>query len=96
MINFELPIEIQRYIHRIGRTARAGKEGVSLTLCDDSESKALKSMIKKTGDQVHKKSLKDPVVKKYLHLITSFEQDYINITMQEAAERSIRKAEMEA
>ena len=65
VINFELPIEIQRYIHRIGRTARAGKEGVSLTLCDESESKTLKSMVKKTGDKVIKKVLKDKIIKKY-------------------------------
>jgi superfamily II DNA/RNA helicase len=37
VINFELPIEINRYIHRIGRTARAGKSGVSITLSDENE-----------------------------------------------------------
>ena len=37
VINFEIPIEITRYIHRVGRTARAGKEGVSLSICDDNE-----------------------------------------------------------
>jgi hypothetical protein len=53
-------------------------------------------MIKKTGDKVHKKSLKEHVVKRYLHMIAGFEQDYINIMMQESTERTIRKAEMEA
>lgn len=38
-------------------------------------------MIKKTGDQVFKKSLKDHVVKKYLHMISNFEQDFNQITM---------------
>jgi ATP-dependent RNA helicase DDX27 len=37
VINYELPIELTRYIHRIGRTARAGSIGTSLTLCSDYE-----------------------------------------------------------
>lgn len=37
VINFELPLEAETYVHRIGRTARAGKEGVAITFCDESE-----------------------------------------------------------
>jgi ATP-dependent RNA helicase RhlE len=37
VINFELPMEAESYVHRIGRTARAGKDGVAITLCDNSE-----------------------------------------------------------
>lgn len=37
VINFELPVEINRYIHRIGRTARAGRTGVSITITDENE-----------------------------------------------------------
>lgn len=37
VINFELPMEAETYVHRIGRTARAGKTGIAITLCDDSE-----------------------------------------------------------
>ena len=32
VINFELPIELEYYIHRVGRTARAGKNGTAITL----------------------------------------------------------------
>ena len=39
-------------------------------------SKKLKSIIKKTGDKVVKKTLKEKVTKKYLHQISSLEQDY--------------------
>ena len=47
VINFEFPVELMRYIHRVGRTARAGKEGVSFTICDESESKKLKKLMRK-------------------------------------------------
>jgi len=37
VINYELPNEPEVYIHRIGRTARAGKRGIALSFCDRSE-----------------------------------------------------------
>jgi ATP-dependent RNA helicase RhlE len=37
VINFELPNEPESYVHRIGRTARAGAEGIALSLCDADE-----------------------------------------------------------
>ncbi len=41
VINFELPDEPQSYVHRIGRTARAGREGVAISLCDMEDRAAL-------------------------------------------------------
>jgi ATP-dependent RNA helicase RhlE len=37
VINFDLPNEPENYVHRIGRTARAGREGVALSFCDAGE-----------------------------------------------------------
>ncbi len=37
VINFELPNEPESYVHRIGRTARAGGEGMAISFCDASE-----------------------------------------------------------
>jgi ATP-dependent RNA helicase RhlE len=37
VINYELPHEPESYIHRIGRTARAGAGGVALSFCDPTE-----------------------------------------------------------
>ncbi len=37
VINFELPNEPESYVHRIGRTARAGARGVALSFCDAAE-----------------------------------------------------------
>ncbi len=37
VINYELPNEPESYVHRIGRTARAGASGVALSFCDPAE-----------------------------------------------------------
>jgi ATP-dependent RNA helicase RhlE len=37
VINFELPNVPESYVHRIGRTARAGREGTAISLCDSEE-----------------------------------------------------------
>jgi len=37
VVNFDLPMEPETYVHRIGRTARAGATGVAFTLCDHDE-----------------------------------------------------------
>jgi ATP-dependent RNA helicase RhlE len=37
VVNFEIPNVPESYVHRIGRTARAGAAGIALSLCDPSE-----------------------------------------------------------
>ena len=44
VINYELPNEPESYVHRIGRTARAGKSGIALSFCDNAERAHLKSI----------------------------------------------------
>ncbi len=44
VINFELPEEPEAYVHRIGRTARAGREGVAISFCDGAERPLLKQI----------------------------------------------------
>ena len=41
VINYDMPEQDELYVHRIGRTARAGKEGVSISLCNMDERKRL-------------------------------------------------------
>lgn len=37
VINYDLPLEAESYVHRIGRTARAGTSGEAISFCDESE-----------------------------------------------------------
>ncbi|MET4635746.1 ATP-dependent RNA helicase RhlE [Kaistia defluvii] len=44
VVNFDLPDEPESYVHRIGRTARAGRSGLALSLFDAGESARLKAI----------------------------------------------------
>lgn len=44
VINFDLPNIPESYVHRIGRTARAGREGVAISFCDGTERAYLKDI----------------------------------------------------
>ncbi|MBV6634001.1 MAG: DEAD/DEAH box helicase [Alphaproteobacteria bacterium] len=48
VINYELPSVSESYVHRIGRTARAGRDGVAIALCDGAERKYLRDIEKLT------------------------------------------------
>ena len=49
VVNYDLPVEAESYVHRIGRTARAGKEGDAISFCDETERDALKRIEKIIG-----------------------------------------------
>ncbi len=44
VVNFDLPYVPEDYVHRIGRTGRAGRQGVAITLFSSDESKQLKAI----------------------------------------------------
>ncbi len=48
VINYELPDEAESYVHRIGRTARNGADGVAITLCAPDERNKLHAVEKLT------------------------------------------------
>ncbi|HTW71190.1 MAG TPA: DEAD/DEAH box helicase [Acetobacteraceae bacterium] len=52
VINFDLPVEPESYVHRIGRTARAGTAGVAISFCDTAEHRALRSIERATGKTI--------------------------------------------
>lgn len=44
VINYEMPTQAEDYVHRIGRTGRAGAEGVAISLMDEDEQKMFESI----------------------------------------------------
>ncbi|MFL5280920.1 MAG: DEAD/DEAH box helicase [Rhodopila sp.] len=49
VVNFDLPVEAESYVHRIGRTARAGAAGVAIAFCDPMERGALRQIERLAG-----------------------------------------------
>lgn len=49
VFNYELPNEPETYLHRIGRTGRAGKTGMAISLCSNAELRFLKPIRKLAG-----------------------------------------------
>jgi ATP-dependent RNA helicase RhlE len=61
VVNFELPNVPENYVHRIGRTARAGASGIAISLCSDEERAYLRDIEKLTRLPVGQLPLKlDP------------------------------------
>ncbi len=52
VVNFDLPREPETYIHRIGRTGRAGATGVAVSLCDHEEKEHLRAIERLMGRAV--------------------------------------------
>ncbi len=52
VINYEIPQDAESYVHRIGRTARAGAEGIALSFCDNSERAYLRDIEKLTRNRL--------------------------------------------
>jgi ATP-dependent RNA helicase RhlE len=52
VINFDLPVDAESYVHRIGRTGRAGADGIALSFCTEDEYDTLRSIEKLLGKTI--------------------------------------------
>lgn len=57
VINYDLPLEAEYYVHRIGRTGRAGKEGMAFSLVCGREMNRLKEIAEYAGCKINLKPL---------------------------------------
>ena len=53
VINYDLPDVAETYVHRIGRTGRAGKSGTALSFCSQEEHMMVKDIQKLTGKKLN-------------------------------------------
>ena len=61
VFNYDLPHEPESYVHRIGRTGRAGHEGVAVSFCCIDEMKDLKAIEKLIGKQLPRRESQWPM-----------------------------------
>ena len=52
IINFDMPNEPETFVHRIGRTARAGASGTAISFCDPSEKSYLREILTHLGEEI--------------------------------------------
>jgi ATP-dependent RNA helicase DeaD len=77
VINFELPDDMEVYTHRSGRTARAGKTGICISICHTRELYKVKQLERMVNAQFHKMdapSGKDVCRKQFFHFMDKLMQ----------------------
>ena len=57
VFNYHIPFDSESYVHRIGRTARAGKEGMAISIVTPSEFKSLLKIQKSVGSKLIAKEI---------------------------------------
>jgi ATP-dependent RNA helicase DeaD len=77
VINFELPDDMEVYTHRSGRTGRAGKTGICLSICNMKEAYKIKQLERMVNSAFHKvdaPSGKDVCRKQFFHFMDKLMQ----------------------
>ncbi|KAI0982932.1 hypothetical protein GJ496_001850 [Pomphorhynchus laevis] len=94
VINFTMPNTFKQYIHRVGRTARAGTNGRSISLCSDDERKILKEIIKSPMEKrIMRRIIPSAIVQKMKQKINTVETDILEILEFEKSDKLIEIAE---
>ncbi|KAJ7092749.1 DEAD-domain-containing protein [Mycena epipterygia] len=97
VINYDMPGQLAQYLHRVGRTARAGKKGRSVTLVGEADRKMLKAAIKHgaDADQVRHRIVPAEAVAKWVDKLEDLKDEISEILKEEKEEKQFRQAEME-
>ena len=95
VINFQMPLIGDRYIHRVGRTARKGYIGEAITICDDKERLVLKKIFKKEKIEINIKpiKIKNEEIKDLYKKIITFKDEIEEKLVNEKAEEQLELAE---
>jgi len=93
VLNYDLPNEPETYVHRIGRTGRAGASGLSISFCDVDEKPYLKDIEKLVKKKIkvnhdHPFPITDDAVKEYEELKKSYEKQNQNRRKGQANRRN--------
>ncbi|KAI9115539.1 hypothetical protein K1719_013208 [Acacia pycnantha] len=96
VINFACPRDLTSYVHRVGRTARAGREGYAVTFLTDNDRSLLKAIAKRAGSKLKSRTVAEQSIIKWSQTIEQMEDEIAAVLEEEREERALRKAEMEA
>lgn len=105
-MNFEMPSQVATYVHRIGRTARAGRGGKACTLIGEGRRYLMKEVMKDAEEKARKqkegtagvirsRTIPAAVVSHFVAKINSLEENIKEVLDAEAVARLDRITEME-
>ncbi|KIS02132.1 ATP-dependent RNA helicase DRS1 [Cryptococcus deuterogattii 2001/935-1] len=96
VINYDMPGQLAQYTHRVGRTARAGRKGCSISLVGEADRKMLKAAIKQAeADQVRHRIIPSEAVTAMKEKLEGYKDDIQEILKEEKEEKLLRQADME-
>jgi len=96
VVNYQLPETIEQYIHRVGRTARAGRAGRSVSFATEQNRKIVRQIVKHAVRPVKSRVIPSQIIAKYIRKIADCEPEVKQIVEEETAEREIAKLENRA
>jgi ATP-dependent RNA helicase DDX27 len=96
VVNYSLPPGLTQYTHRVGRTARAGRSGRSLSLVGESDRKLLRQIVKSTpGVRPRQRPHNPELVRWFCKFMEDAQDDLKRILRLEEEERELKLAEAE-
>ncbi len=96
VVNYSLPPGLTQYTHRVGRTARAGRSGRSLSLVGETDRKLLRQIIKSTpGVRPRQRPQNPELVRWFCKFMEDAQDDLKRILKLEEEERELKLAEAE-
>ncbi|KAI1636283.1 P-loop containing nucleoside triphosphate hydrolase protein [Biscogniauxia mediterranea] len=98
VINYEAPQSLEIYVHRVGRTARAGRSGVAITLAAEPDRKIVKAAVKAgkaQGAKISSLVIEAAEADKLQDQIDGMEDEIEAIAREEKEEKHMAQVEMQ-
>lgn len=95
VINFQMPMLIDRYVHRIGRTARKGYMGEAITICDDGDRQKLKGIAKKEKYKLDLVKIDNNDIRKYYKQVVFDKEAVDQVVENDEVDKELREADKE-
>lgn len=98
VINYEAPQSLEIYVHRVGRTARAGRKGTALTIAAESDRKVVKAAVKAgkaQGAKIISRQLDAGEVDTLQAQIDEMDDEIEEIMQEEKEEKQLAHVEMQ-
>ncbi|KAK3942358.1 ATP-dependent RNA helicase DRS1 [Diplogelasinospora grovesii] len=98
VINYEAPQTLEIYVHRVGRTARAGRTGVAITLAAEPDRKVVKAAVragKAQGAKIISRVIEPAEADKWQAQVDEMDDEIDEIMREEKEEKQLAQAEMQ-